>query len=88
MKNYWLDKQEEEERKFRRVIINGSMSWFNPKFYKSLSYDYIVSYVNRPGVSVVYRSGPDSKPSGILCPGDEVPLVDGLVINAYVTGSA
>lgn len=37
------------------------------------------------GATISYRRGCRARPSGLLGPGDEVPLTDGMVINAAVT---
>jgi len=95
MKNHWLEKKIDEETQFCRVYVNGRVYGRRPS--TTLSYADIVamapSSTSKPLnpdllYTVVYDHGPETKPSGILSPGQEVQVVDGLKINIAWTGNA
>ena len=60
---------------------------------RTISYEQIFAFVSPPPQTnfttylgtISYRRGASTKPSGSLTPGDVIPLVDGLLINANVT---
>lgn len=71
------------------IMINGKwhmMRWPTATYAQLVR----IAYPERTdfpqnNVTVTFRGGAASRPSGLLTPGDVVPLVDGLVVNVDAT---
>lgn len=76
-------------RSTKFVCINGSWQAVRGR---TISFEQIIAFVS-PGqiptefrnTTVSYRRGPSTKPNGLLQPGDAIPLVEGMLINAGET---
>ena len=74
-----------------KIILNGST--IEVEAAERISYERIIELAGySPGriVSVTFRKRIDreTEKQGILSPGKTAPLLDGMVINAIVTGNA
>ena len=76
-------------RSSKFVCINGSWQAVRGR---TISFEQIIAFVS-PGqlpaalrnTTVSYRRGPSARPTGLLQPGDAIPLVEGMLINAGET---
>jgi hypothetical protein len=69
-----------------RIVLNGMPLVVDGD---ELTYDQLVSLAGAHGYpSATYAKGAEKKPSGMLIPGDAVPIVNDMIFNVIGTGGA